>query len=124
MTKLVWLALAGALGTVARYGLGRMVQKINGAPFPFENLVVNLIGCFTAGILWTLFEGRWTVTAEIRVLVLIGFLGAFTTFSAFILETSQLMRSASWLPAMANIMLQNGLGFAALFAGAALVRHV
>ncbi|MFH1688112.1 MAG: CrcB family protein [bacterium] len=123
ISKLAWLALAGALGTLARYGLARLVHRINGVPFPFENLAVNLTGCFLAGALWVLFESRWPVSGEIRVLVLIGFMGAFTTFSAFILETSELMRSAQWLPAVANIMLQNGLGFAALFAGAALARH-
>lgn len=122
--KLVWLAVAGALGTLARYGLVRAVQRINGSPFPFENLVVNITGCFVAGAIWTLIESRWTVSPETRVLVLIGFMGAFTTFSAFILETTQLMRSAEWFSAVANIMLQNGLGFAALFAGAAVARHV
>ena len=122
--KLAWLALAGALGTLARYGLAQVVHRVNGAPFPFENLVVNLTGCFVAGIMWALFESRWPVGAETRVLVLIGFMGAFTTFSAFILETTQLMQSQAWVSALANIMLQNGLGFAALFAGAAIARHV
>ncbi len=124
MTKLVWLAVAGACGTLARYGLARVVQRVNGAPFPLDNLVVNLTGCFAAGILWTLFESRWTVSSEMRMLVLIGFMGAFTTFSAFILETTQLMQSQAWASALANIVLQNGLGFAALFAGAAVARHV
>jgi fluoride exporter len=122
--KLLCLALAGALGTVARYGLAGFVHRINGANFPWGTLVVNLTGCFLAGLLWALFENRWPVTGETRVLVLVGFMGAFTTFSALILETSELMRSAEWMVAAANVAMQNGLGFVALFTGSALGRMV
>ena len=123
LTKLAWLALAGAAGTLARYGLARLVNKFNETGFPFENLVVNFTGCFLAGAVWVLFENRWQVSGEVRLLVLVGFMGAFTTFSAFILESTELVRSPQWFPVFANIMLQNGLGFAALFAGAALAKH-
>jgi len=75
-----------------------------------------------AGLLWTLFENRWAVSGETRTLVLVGFMGAFTTFSAIILETNELLRSAEWVHAAANINMQNGLGFLALFAGVALGR--
>lgn len=122
--KLLWLALAGALGTISRYGLAGMVHKFTGAAFPWGTVVVNLTGCFAAGLLWVLFENRWPVSGETRVLVLVGFMGAFTTFSAFILESGELVRSAQWMRAAANVALQNGLGFLALFAGATLGRLV
>ena len=122
--KLIYLSLAGALGTLARYGLSGFVNKINGTSFLYGTLVVNLVGCFFAGLLWTLFEHRWPVTAETRLIVLVGFMGAFTTFSAFILESGELAHSAEWLSAAANITLQNGLGFAALFVGVSLGRMV
>jgi len=120
--KLVWLALAGALGTLARYGLAGLVHRINGVSFPWGTMTVNLAGCFFAGLLWTLFETRWPVSGETRVIVLVGFMGAFTTFSAMILETGELLRSAQWVYAAANMAMQNGLGFVALFAGVALGR--
>jgi len=120
--KLLWLALAGALGTLARYGLVGFVHRVNGVSFPWGTLSVNIMGCFLAGLLWTMFENRWPVSGETRTLVLVGFMGAFTTFSALILETGELVRSAEWLYAAGNIMMQNGLGFAALLAGAALGR--
>jgi CrcB protein len=85
-------------------------------------VAVNLIGCFLAGLLWTLFETRWAVTGETRTLVLVGFMGAFTTFSAMIFETGELLRSAEWVFAIANMLIQNGLGFIALFAGFTLGR--
>ena len=67
--KLAWLALAGAFGTLARYGLAGFVQRINGASFPWGTVAVNLTGCFLVGLLWTLFENRWPVSAETRMLV-------------------------------------------------------
>lgn len=120
--KLLWLALAGALGTVSRYGLAGFVHKFGGASFPWGTFVVNVTGCFVAGLLWALFENRWPVSGEMRVIVLVGFMGAFTTFSAFILETGELVRSAEWMRAAANMIFQNGLGFIALFAGMMLGR--
>jgi len=120
--KLVFLALAGAAGTLFRYGVAGLVQKIHGTSFPWGTLVVNLSGCFFAGLFWVLFENRWPVSAETRTVVLVGFMGAFTTFSAFILESGELMRSAEWMSVFANLALQNVFGFVALFVGIALAR--
>jgi len=120
--KLAWLALAGALGTLARYGLAGFVHRIDGASFPWGTVTVNLTGCFLAGLLWTLFENRWPVSGEIRTLVLVGFMGAFTTFSSLILETGELLGSGEWMRAAVNMAIQNGLGLVALVAGTALGR--
>lgn len=122
--KIVWLAVAGGLGTLARYGLAGFVQRINGESIPWGTAIVNLTGCFVAGIIWMLFENRWTVSVEVRTLVLVGFMGAFTTFSALIMETSELLRTAEWMRAGMNLALQNGVGFVALFAGAAVGRMI
>lgn len=120
--KLLWLALAGGLGTIARYGLAEFIEKTNTATFPLGTLAVNVIGCFLAGLLWTLFEGRWPVPPQAKILVLVGFMGAFTTFSAFIVEAGELLRAAEWFRATGSILLQNGLGFVALFAGVSIGR--
>ncbi len=122
--KLILLALAGALGTLSRYGLAGFVHRFIGPSFPWGTLTVNIVGCFIAGLLWTLFESRWPVSGETRTIILVGFMGAFTTFSAMILETSELIRSAEWLYAAGNLSLQNGIGFAAIFAGTALGRMI
>lgn len=122
--KLCMLALAGALGTLARYGLAGFIQRINGVSFPWGTVAVNLTGCFLAGLLWALFENRWAVSGEMRVIMLVGFMGAFTTFSAMILESGELMRSAEWISALANLAVQNVIGFAALLIGAAVGRMV
>lgn len=115
--KIILLSLAGATGTLARYGLAGFVHRISGASFPFGTLAVNALGCFLAGLLWTLFEHRWPVPGETRAILLVGFLGAFTTFSAYILETGELFRSAQFVHAAANVFVQTTLGLTALFAG-------
>ena len=120
--KLAWLSLAGALGTLARYGLAGFVHRIDGSSFPWGTVAVNIIGCFIAGWLYVMFENRWPVSGETRTIILVGFMGAFTTFSAMILETGILLRSTDWLYAAANITLQNGVGFISLWAGMTLAR--
>lgn len=120
--KIAWLAIAGAAGTLARYGLAGFVHRINGMSFPWGTLVVNLAGCFLAGLFWSLMAGRLIVSGETRTIILVGFMGAFTTFSALILETGELLRAAEWLHAAANLFVQNTAGFAALFLGAAIGR--
>lgn len=122
--KLFLLALAGAVGTLARYGAAGFVQRFHSTSFPWGTLAVNLAGCFLAGLLWTLFENRWPVSGETRAIVLVGFIGAFTTFSAFILESGELVRSAEWMSAFVNVAMQNVFGFIALFAGIVLARVI
>jgi CrcB protein len=124
MEKWIGLAAAGVLGTLARYGLSGLVQRIAGAGFPWGTAVVNLTGCFLFGLLWTLLEGRIQARPEIRTTVFIGFFGAFTTFSSFVAETASLMRDSQWLYAGTNIIGQNVLGVVVLLAGMALGRMV
>jgi fluoride exporter len=124
MDKWIGLAAAGVLGTLARYGLSGLVQRIAGAGFPWGTAVVNLTGCFLFGLLWTLLDGRIQARPEFRTTVFIGFFGAFTTFSSFVAETASLMRDSQWLYAGANVIGQNVLGIVVLLAGMALGRMV
>lgn len=121
--KLICLALAGSLGTLARYGLAGFVSRHNSSMFPWGTLTVNLVGCFVAGTFWSLFE-RWPISGETRTIVMVGFMGAFTTFSSMILETNELLRSAEWMFALANITVQIGLGGLALFVGTLIGRMI
>jgi CrcB protein len=116
-TRLLLLVIAGSAGTLCRYGLAGLVQGGAGSRFPWGTLAVNLTGCLLAGLLFGLFESRWGLSGEARTIVFIGFLGAFTTFSGFMLETTELVRDAQWLSAAANLVLQNGLGAVALYTG-------
>ncbi len=124
LVRILLLAAAGAAGALCRYGVCAAVQGGGGGGggFPWGTLVVNVLGCFAAGLFFGLFEGRWALNTEARLIVFVGFLGAFTTFSSFVLETGVLLRGSQWLLAAGNVMLQNGVGFAALCAGFALSR--
>lgn len=95
--KLAWLAVAGAMGTLARYGLTGLAQRV--APniaggFPWGTLAVNVLGCFLFGLVWSLAESEWAVNSHVRVVIFVGFLGAFTTFSTYAFEAGQMLRDA------------------------------
>jgi len=110
MPKLLLIALAGALGSLCRYGLGGVVQRLGGADFPWATLAVNLLGCFLFGAVWTAATERGLLGAETRLIILTGFMGAFTTFSTFGFETVQLARDGQWLLAGTNVLVQVVLG--------------
>jgi fluoride exporter len=122
MSKLAWLAGAGALGTLARYGVAGVVQRALGGAFPWGTLVVNAVGCLLFGLVWALAEERMVISGETRAILLVGFMGAFTTFSTFAFETSAMLRDAEWSFALANVLSQNVLGIVCFFAGLALGR--
>jgi len=117
LEKLVWIGMAGALGTFMRYGLSGVVQKACGSSFPCGTLAVNITGCFLFGLIWSLAEDRLLISGEMRTVILIGFMGAFTTFSSFAFESVQLLRDAEWALALGNVMAQNMIGLACLFLG-------
>ena len=83
-----WLAVAigGALGSVARYALSSWIFDITNHKFPYATLIVNVAGSFVMGILFVVVVERAALPAEMRSLLMIGFIGAFTTFSAFSLD--------------------------------------
>jgi CrcB protein len=118
------MAIAGVAGTLSRYWLQGLVQRHAGSVFPWGTLVVNMAGCFLFGLVWSLAEQRWTISSEVRTIILVGFMGAFTTFSSFAFETAQLMRDAEWLLAGVNVVSQNVCGIALLFLGLALGRWI
>ena len=122
--KILYLCLAGAAGTLARYGLAGFVQARMGSSFPWGTVAVNLLGCFLVGLLWHLAESRITLQPEVRVAIFVGFMGAFTTFSTYMLETHALLRDAEWGYALGNLAVQNVLGIAAVVLGIAVARVI
>lgn len=124
MQKMILIGAAGALGALARYGLGGLVQRYSGVTFPWGTFVVNMLGSFLFGFVWSLVEQRLVISVESRVIILSGFLGAFTTFSSFMFETSSLIGEGQWGLAALNIVGQIGLGLVAMFLGLAAGRLV
>jgi CrcB protein len=120
--KWIYLSLAGTLGTLCRYCLTSIVQKLTTFTYPWGTLFVNVSGCFIAGGLFTFLDEFIHVSGEFRTVMFIGFLGSYTTFSTFILETSQLIKSSEYLLAIFNLLLHNMLGLIFYFAGVALIK--
>ncbi|MFA6599914.1 MAG: fluoride efflux transporter CrcB [Candidatus Omnitrophota bacterium] len=111
------LVIGGTVGTVARYGAAGFVYKLFGSSFPYGTLVVNLTGCFLVGFLAALSEEKFLLGPEARMLWMVGFCGAYTTFSTFMLETSHLMRDGEMMRAFWNVTASVVVGFLALRAG-------
>lgn len=111
MLKFILLAAGGIIGTIARYLLAGLVYEVSGAGFPYGTLVVNLLGCFIAGFLSAITESKFLLGPNLRLLLMVGFCGAFTTFSTFILETSNLIREGETLRALMNVIFSVVLGF-------------
>jgi CrcB protein len=124
--KLLYFSLAGAFGTLVRYGVGSVVQSVAGIGFPWNTLVVNVTGCFLFGFVTSLSGEKMVIRLEAREVILVGFMGAYTTFSTFAFETGDMLEKGQYLWAGANLVAQNVVGIAFLLiglaAGRALVR--
>ncbi len=115
--KILLISAMGIAGTLSRYWLQGWVQELTNARFPWGTLAVNLIGCFLFGIIYTLAQERFLISGETRIILLVGFMGSFTTFSSFAFETAALLENQQWLFACGNLLLQNALGLVAVFLG-------
>jgi len=95
----LWVALGAALGGIARYGLSGVVANWIGATFPWGTLVVNVTGCFVIGLVNALTgpDGRLLLPVNLRIFVMVGICGGYTTFSSFGLETLNLAQNGDWL---------------------------
>lgn len=118
------IAAGGALGAVMRFWVSGGIYAWLGRDFPYGTLTVNLIGSFIIGIAFVLLTERLTLGAEVRSFVLIGFLGAFTTFSTFSLETLILLQEGLLFKAAANILLSVLLCIIATWGGIILAKSL
>ncbi|GAB4441465.1 MAG: fluoride efflux transporter CrcB [Anaerolineae bacterium] len=116
MAQIIMLAIAGALGTLSRHALGNAVHRLSGDAV-WGTWAVNILGCFLFGVATALAEKRLEISNEMRLIILTGFMGAFTTFSTFIFETGNMIRSAQWGPALVHAAGQILVGMVFLFLG-------
>ena len=117
------VGLGGFVGSVGRYVLSGWVHRlVPYAAFPWGTLAVNVSGCFLIGLFSGLADSRQLWGPELRLFVMLGVLGGFTTFSSFAYETAALARDADLLPALANVALQVVLGLFAAWLAYAIAR--
>jgi len=105
MSQVASLVVGGALGTLARYGLSEFTHRILGRNLPMGTLAVNLLGCFFVGFLSIYIENRLPLNAHIRLMAMVGFCGAFTTFSTFMMESVGLAKNGQLQHALGYILL-------------------
>ena len=114
-----WLlvAFAGGIGSLLRYSLGGWLARSTGSVFPWETLCINVLGCLAIGALAALVDRGGLLSPAVRMALMAGLLGGFTTFSSFALETFRLAEDAQWFRAGGYVLATNVIGFAAVWAG-------
>ena len=119
MLNYVAVAIGSALGGVARYGFALLVARWLGDAFPWGTILINILGSFVIGFFATLTrpDGRWRVAPALRLFVMVGICGGYTTFSAFSLQTFELLRHGAALAALANVGLSLALCLLAVWLG-------
>ncbi len=122
--KLLVIGLGGFLGSVARYLAAHWIGQHWGRNFPLGTFIVNVSGCFLIGLLMHLFTERFMVNPQWRLFFVVGFLGAYTTFSTFEYETGELVKDGEMLLAALNIAFSVVIGFVALKLGEALAKSL
>jgi len=124
MMNVLVIGIGGFVGAVARYGIAVWIGRRWGRSFPLGTFVINVSGSFLIGLLMTLMAERFTENPQWRLLLVVGFLGAYTTFSTFEYETGALLKDGEWLFAGLNVVLSVIVGFIALKLGEVLAKTI
>jgi fluoride exporter len=124
VSRYAMIAVGGALGAIARYVLGGLVQEWAGARFPYGTLVINVTGCLVMGVVMTLLTERGVVHPNWRFLVPVGFIGAYTTFSTFEYETFRAIEQGAWLVGLGNVIVSVVIGFISVAVGVMVTRQL
>lgn len=118
MYNLLILGLGGFFGAISRYMLSEYVQNLfKQTAFPYGTLAVNILGCFLLGLLTHAAGAKGLLDAQTRLFLMVGFVGAFTTFSTFSLESANLFQSGQNAAGLLNILSSNLLGLVFVFIG-------
>jgi CrcB protein len=125
MATYVWVAVGSAIGGLSRYALSRLMVHAS-AEFPWSTVCINVLGCFVIGFFGTLTlaGGRYAVPEDVRMFVMVGICGGFTTFSSFSLQTFDLVRSGEWDRALLNVVLSVVVCFAAVAVGHSIAQRI
>ncbi|CAN7382439.1 fluoride efflux transporter CrcB [Rhizobium leguminosarum] len=122
MIQALLVAFGGAIGSVLRYYVGQWALRLMGPAFPWGTLAVNVVGCFVIGAFAELIARKFNASVELRLLLITGFLGGFTTFSAFSLDAISLFERGETVAGGIYIAASVGFSMAAVIAGLAVMR--
>jgi len=121
--KYLLIVLGGGTGSLTRYLVGTAIMTRLGGRFPLGTLAINVTGSFLIGLLMTLLTERAAGSANLRLLLVVGFLGGYTTFSSFEWETWSALEGAGFWMGAINVVASVGLGYAAVWLGAVAARQ-
>ncbi len=124
LRNILVIGMGGFLGAVSRYGVAVWIGQRWGRSFPLGTFVINVSGSFLIGLLMPLLTERFIVNPQWRLLLVVGFLGAYTTFSTFEYETGALLKDGQWLYAGLNVMGSVVAGFIALKIGEVIAKSI
>ncbi len=124
MTTYAYIILGAVAGAPLRYWLQTRVQESTATLFPIGTITVNITGCLVMGLLAALAEEHDVLNRDARLLLLVGFLGSYTTFSSFGLDTYHLLRDGEIGQALANMVVSNAAGLLAVWVGFLIIRAV
>ncbi len=115
--RILLIAVFGAIGTLARFGVQGVVQAKMGGAFPYGTLLINLTGCFFLGLIGQFTLNRMIISPELRMAIAVGFFGGYTTFSSFGWETAKMLEAGEWLRATTYVAASVVLGLILSVAG-------
>ncbi|NLS05215.1 fluoride efflux transporter CrcB [Rhizobium sp. P32RR-XVIII] len=122
MIQAFLVGAGGAIGSLLRYYVGQWSLRLMGPNFPWGTLIINIVGCFAIGVLAEMIARRFNASVELRLLLITGFLGGFTTFSAFSLDAISLFERGDAVSGWLYITASVGFSMAAVTAGLAAAR--
>ena len=117
MDKIIYLMVAGSLGTLARYGISIFFNKYAVVNFPIGVFAANMLGSFLFGLIWALSEDKGIVNSNMRLIILVGFMGSFTTFSTFAFDNTIYITQLDWAKLVLNILANNIGGIFLIYLG-------
>jgi CrcB protein len=120
----LWVGVGGFLGANARYALGVWLASRWGTAFPWSTLLINVTGSLAIGLVLTVLTQKLAVDPAWRLLIVVGFLGGYTTFSSYTFEALALAAEGEWLQALGYGLASNGVGLAAAYVGTVLAHAV
>jgi CrcB protein len=115
---LLWVGLGGAVGAITRYAFGLWIAERLGTSFPSGTMVINVTGSLLIGLILTLLTDKVVADPAWRLLLVVGFLGGYTTFSSYAFEAMTLVSSGEWILALAYVLGSNVVGLLAAVLGA------
>lgn len=122
--RILFVGIGGFLGAIARFGVGSWIGQHWGRSFPLGTFVINVSGSLLIGFAMPLLTERLIINPSFRLMLVVGFLGSYTTFSTFEYETGALLRDGEWLFAGMNVVLSVFFGFLGLKVGEMAARMI